>query len=124
MHSTIRQHSPLLIGLSIAGLLSAIAVLNPAGLGDLWICRFNRLTGWYCPGCGATRAARSLLHGDVSTAFRQHMLLLPGLAAAGGYLLLAIVRLKQDRPLPVVPAWMWWSAGGVTVAYSLLRNLY
>ena len=32
-------------------------------------CTFHNLTGWHCPGCGATRALHSLLHADLPQAF-------------------------------------------------------
>ena len=36
------------------------------------VCLFRRCTGGYCPGCGATRAARRLVVGDVSGSWSQH----------------------------------------------------
>lgn len=42
-------------------------------------CRFHELTGWHCPGCGGTRALRSLLHGDVIAALRMNALVVPGI---------------------------------------------
>ena len=38
-------------------------------------CPFLASTGWYCPGCGATRSFYSLLHGDISTALTMNALL-------------------------------------------------
>lgn len=35
-------------------------------------CLFHLLTGFYCPGCGGTRAVRLLLMGDVAGSFRYH----------------------------------------------------
>lgn len=37
-------------------------------------CPFLRLTGFPCPGCGMTRAYKSLLAGDLSAAFAYHPL--------------------------------------------------
>lgn len=37
---------------------------------------FHMLTGLYCPGCGGTRAVRSLLKGDLWMSFRYHPLVL------------------------------------------------
>lgn len=48
-------------------------------------CLFHDATGLHCPGCGNTRAAHALLHGDVLEAFRQNaytLLALPFLAVA------------------------------------------
>ena len=35
-------------------------------------CVFHLLTGWYCPGCGASRALRALLHFDLGQALRYN----------------------------------------------------
>lgn len=40
-------------------------------------CWLYRLTGWFCPGCGATRAYHYLLRGDVKTSLRYHPLVAP-----------------------------------------------
>lgn len=38
-------------------------------------CVFRRLTGIACPGCGGTRAAQAILHGDMMAACRYNLLL-------------------------------------------------
>ena len=43
-----------------------------ASAGDLPTCLLKYTTGFVCPGCGGTRAAWYLLHGDVSAAARHH----------------------------------------------------
>ena len=35
-------------------------------------CAFHRLTGFYCPGCGGTRAVKALFHGKIITSFLFH----------------------------------------------------
>lgn len=37
-------------------------------------CYLYRLTGYYCPGCGGTRAIRALMHGHVLSGLRMHPL--------------------------------------------------
>ena len=39
-----------------------------------WIpdCAFLSITGLYCPGCGGTRAVKSLLRGDIIRSFMYH----------------------------------------------------
>lgn len=35
-------------------------------------CLFHLITGFYCPGCGGTRAVRMLIHGRVLASFCYH----------------------------------------------------
>jgi hypothetical protein len=39
-------------------------------------CVFLSLTGWFCPGCGITRALHALVHGDLARAFAMNPLAL------------------------------------------------
>jgi hypothetical protein len=43
-----------------------------AGAGEAPTCLLKYTTGFVCPGCGGTRAAWYLLHGDVPAAARHH----------------------------------------------------
>ena len=43
-----------------------------AGAGDAPSCLLKYTTGFVCPGCGGTRAAWYLLHGDLPAAARHH----------------------------------------------------
>lgn len=38
-------------------------------------CIFNKVTGLYCPGCGITRAIRTLLKGNISESIHNNLLL-------------------------------------------------
>jgi hypothetical protein len=94
---------------------------------DHWLpkCPFHELTGLWCPGCGSTRAAVSLSHGNLIEAFRHNVLFLPALATLlwvwGAYALRSFVpsladkswtqnpltRLKHPQYLLVVVAAFW-----------------
>ncbi|TCU77306.1 uncharacterized protein DUF2752 [Tissierella praeacuta] len=43
--------------------------------GPIIPCIFNRITGFYCPGCGMTRALHSILRFDFYQAFRFNSLI-------------------------------------------------
>ena len=61
------DHESLWLGVSLAALVFAwawvrLGLANPA-------CVFHEVTGWACPGCGATRCVRYALRGAFVAAF-------------------------------------------------------
>ena len=58
----------------MAGAIAYTEVTHPAeaGAGDAPTCLLKYTTGFVCPGCGGTRAAWYLLHGDLPAAARHH----------------------------------------------------
>jgi hypothetical protein len=77
-----------------------LAVVQVGGSDDgPTLCVFRHATGGYCPGCGATRAARHLVHGQVGPAWRDHpWIVLAALQAVVAGLVVALAR-HLDRPL-------------------------
>jgi len=83
--------------------LAGIALAVPVGIWLLWTfdpnvegnpfppCMFLAFTGYYCIGCGLTRALHALVHGDLLRAFSMNPLGLTTLA--------------------LVPLMVLWSAG-------------
>lgn len=63
-------------------------IFEPGKAGFFPACPFRLLTGFTCPGCGATRALHHVLHGQFDTAFTLNPLLLLALP----FLLFALVR--------------------------------
>lgn len=53
------------------GALLAPTLINPNGSGPV-LCPLRRVTGVWCPGCGMTRAAGWLAHGEWSAAWTLH----------------------------------------------------
>lgn len=67
-------------------------------LGPIPPCALHALTGYYCPGCGGTRAVYALLHGHVLRAFFYHPVVPYGTAVCGWFLLSqTIARLSRGR---------------------------
>lgn len=50
-------------------------------------CLFLRLTGYYCPGCGGTRAVISLFRGDFLQSFLYHPVVLYVAIVGGWYVI-------------------------------------
>lgn len=119
-----------------AAILFSIAVLFLLGAAYLYThnpvkfpyfpCIINKLTGFYCPGCGAGRACYSLLHGHIYQAFRYNPLMLPVLVLLAVY---AVVRAIDwmltggnhiDRYIP--DKYLYWLFG-VILVYGVIRNI-
>jgi hypothetical protein len=89
-------------------------------------CALFRITGVYCPGCGATRATHQLLHGELISAVRYNALWVLALPIAVYCVVSEVRSLTVGRPLPGNPVRnRWFLAGAFTVAvlFGLLRNM-
>ena len=80
-------------------------------------CPIHSLTGFFCPGCGSTRAIKALINGDISLAFHNNALLLlsPAFVAIG----LAIEKYSQRR------IWLYLFIATVfivVVTFTIIRN--
>ena len=112
----------LLAGLLGAGLclgLWVIYLFDPTHHHFYPICQFHRLTGWYCPGCGMTRALYALLHGQWLTACHDNILLVVAPPAALARALWWYPRRQQHRFLP--NRW-FWSLVFLTLTFGVVRN--
>jgi Protein of unknown function (DUF2752) len=93
----------------------ALFWFNPAIAGFYPRCYFHELTGWYCPGCGTTRALHQLLHGNVTAAFRLNPLAISLLPLVGHLM----VRGHRGGMKPV---WIWVLVG-VIIVFGVVRNI-
>ena len=88
-------------------------------------CFFHDLTGLHCPGCGGTRCAFALLHGDVAQAAAYNILVLLYLP----YLLVTAFNggwhAVFGRPIirRRMPAWTIQATAVLMVVFWILRNL-
>ena len=110
--------------IAAAGLFYLYRTEEGAGAGIP--CLFHWLTGFFCPGCGASRAVRSLLHLDFQQAFRYNAFVTAASPFLGVYaLLLAVsyVRFGEDRvsrKVPIVPVVIF---AALAILYGVLRNI-
>ena len=93
-------------------------------------CLIQASTGFYCSGCGSTRAAHALVNFDLGDAWRKNaafVLAAPGIVLGGCVLWLRWI--YPERPTPfdrflkylphALPLWIL----GILFLYAILRNL-
>ena len=109
-----------------AGVVTAAATLyrfSPQEYSFYPRCPFFALTGHYCPGCGATRAAAELLHGHLAAAlhFNAAVTLLLPFAIAYFVLIYRTALLHNRFAWPSVPSWSWKLAVAVLAVFGFAR---
>lgn len=112
-----RINKKIYIGLFLIGSgILYLKVISPA-LGFHIPCIFRHVTGFYCPGCGMTRASLAILEGDIYQSFRFNMLifiLLPLFILF--YVLEKKGKVKASKSL-------MFAMLTLTLAFGVLRNL-
>ncbi|MBR3249075.1 MAG: DUF2752 domain-containing protein [Clostridia bacterium] len=82
-------------------------------------CIFNKITGFYCAGCGITRAIYSLIKLDFYQAFRYNMLVIILLPFGLVYLVYKYL-LKGKKEIPNI---IWYFLVGLSILFAILRNI-
>lgn len=78
-----------------------VGIIYVCGTGWLEIvppCAFHRITGWYCPGCGGTRAVFALCRGEIVRSFKFHPLVLYSVVCGGWFMISqSIQRISRNK---------------------------
>ena len=113
-------------------LLAVPLTVTAAGVALFWTglpsalppCPTYQFGHFYCPGCGATRAAAALAHGNIPLALRQNcaVVVLPALALLF-YLEQVFKSFGKSLRFPLIhrPAFLYIMLG-LWAAYAVLRN--
>lgn len=89
------------------------------------ICITYKLSGYYCPGCGAGRACYSILHGRFYQAFRYNpllCLLLPWFSLYFGICTWQWLLYGRETVSRRIPVWVTYVILAVVILYGILRN--
>ncbi|MDB6076812.1 MAG: hypothetical protein JWO82_559 [Akkermansiaceae bacterium] len=86
-------------------------------------CPLHAFTGFDCPGCGGTRCAVKLMHGDLAGALAMNAFVVVFALAAAVWLGAAVWREWQGRPAPRIPPWSAWTLLAVFLIFGVTRNL-
>jgi len=101
------------IGLIVLGLALVYLLFWPKEL--RLFCPIHAITGFWCPGCGSTRALDSLIRADFQSAFRNNALLL-----ASPLLALVGIKLEKNKKLLLVYLSLLFV---LVVLFTIYRNL-
>ncbi len=121
--------------LYVIGWILLLAVLVIAAAVKLWPglseklppCLFLVLTGFYCPGCGGTRAVSALMHGKVLASLIYHPFVLYT-AVVGGWFMIShtIQKLSKGRiaiGMKYRDIYLWIALGLVAVNF-VVKNAF
>ena len=98
---------------------------DPAKAGFFPRCPIYTATGFYCPGCGTTRALHQMMHGNVGAAVRLNPLAFVLLPVLGYSFLSFTLETFRGRALPRLfrsRRSTWLLIMGV-IAFTILRNV-
>lgn len=90
-------------------------------------CPFYKLTGMFCPGCGAQRATHYLLTGNITAALRSNILLvmfLPFLIAYYGVQTFNYFNFRENISITILhKSWFIYGIAGLFLFYWVARNI-
>ena len=120
------------IGVGIFALLAVAGAVylwryDPTAPGAIFApCWFQRLTGLFCPGCGATRSGHALLHGRVAVAAGYNLFFVLTVILIPIPLMLTVRRWVRGDSQMLLGAtarrWVFWIPW-LVIAFTILRNL-
>lgn len=88
-----------------------------------YICPIFLFTGWYCPGCGATRAVRALLHGHFLRSFIYNPCVITVLIFLILFYIQAIFNVFEKK-IKIIPRskTFYIVLSGIFIFYYIARN--
>lgn len=100
--------------------IAAAGFLKPADYPPWYRCALHSATGWYCAGCGSTRATHRLVHGDILASMRQNPLVLLLALPAACWILFSCLRPEKR---PHLPGKTGWAVLVVILSFWIIRNV-
>lgn len=89
------------------------------------VCCFYRLTGYYCPGCGGTRAVIALLKGHPLQSLRCHPFVGYGALISGAFWLRKTLELITKRRVELIrlkPIYLYMALG-IAILQWIVKNV-
>lgn len=119
-----------IIYVAAAALIASAALLylyfTEEGSGAGIPCPIYSFTGLYCPGCGISRALRSILHLDFYRALRYNAaftISFPFIFAYISALILSYIANGEDKVSNKIPVVIPYVAAGIFILFGIMRNI-
>lgn len=108
----------------LTGAMTVVYHWNPETAGFFPVCPFRALTGYYCPGCGMTRALHQLMHGNIMVALNHNLLLVLSAPLLSYWCIsqFLFVVFGYNLPRIRIPDKLLWAAPVLVVTFGLVRN--
>lgn len=88
-------------------------------------CFLLNVAGFYCPGCGGTRAVNALFHGDILASLWYHPLVLYTVVVFGGFMLTNTLKKLHVAHIAgwKFHNWYLWVALGIVAVNWIVKNV-
>lgn len=89
-------------------------------------CMIHAMTGYYCPGCGGTRATYALLHGKIITSLYYHPIVVYGVVVGGWFMISQTIERLSRGKLCIGMRYRdlyLWIALAIAIVNCLVKNL-
>ena len=116
--------TPIVTATAIACGCAYVGLNNPESKQLFPVCGFYSLTGFYCPGCGMTRAMHSVLHGNIVRAVQFNAMLVVALPVLIYLYVLWASWAFTGKKLPTftVSKKLMWTLIAIAVVFIVGRN--
>lgn len=119
----VRQLLLIVLPFALAGVLYLISLFVIKYI-KLPPCIFYFTTGFYCPGCGNTRAVIALLHGDILLSLRQNAMIITAIVCGIILYTEPVFKAfgKTNYRSPIRNYYFLYIMIGIFTVYCLVRN--
>ena len=92
----------------------------------LYPCLFHAVTGYYCPGCGGTRAVHALFQGHFLISFFEHPFVLYAAVLCGWFLISQTIERLSHHKIPIAMHYKdryLWIGLAILIVNCVIKNL-
>jgi|GEM_PF-3834962 len=121
---TVIKGTPILTGVALASACAYVGLNDPSAKNLTPACGFYLATGFYCPGCGMTRAAHSMLNLNFIKAFQFNALLVIAIPVLVYMYVWWMTWSFSGKELPKlkISKKVWYAIIALTVIFIVGRN--